>query len=300
MKKTLVPVIALVAASASAVDPLALAPFTFAGRVVDYAHIAYDAATSVEVRVETADGTLLAKTSTATAGHTAYNYIVDIPVSNRPMPGYVLPGTPVVIRLVDPDGRRFTGLPVVSPGGVLPVVPDGAPVPSSADGDVLAAGNPGEHRSVDVILATDANGDGVSDEYVEMLAYLMWKKGIETYDPSADWDGDGASNFDEYVTGTNPFDATDMFSIRRMADESGMGDYVAVTFMVNQGRAYVVETTEMLEPDYADWKPTAFSVADPASALTSVLHTGALETGYRTLYVRRGDGSRRFWRLKAE
>ena len=46
---------------AAAIQPVALPPFTFVGRITDYAHIAYDAEASVEVRAKTSDGTLLAK-----------------------------------------------------------------------------------------------------------------------------------------------------------------------------------------------------------------------------------------------
>lgn len=271
--------IALAAARALALDPLALAPFTFAGRIVDYAHIAYGSDTKVEVRVESTEGELLAKTTTATAGHTVYNYRLDIPVSNKDMPGYARVGDTVVFKFVDPEGKIYAGL-----------------VPA----EKRVIGNPGEYRVLDVILSSDEDGDGVSDEYVDMISYLMFVNGKETYERDADWDGDGVSNYDEYVAGTNPFDATDKFSIRQMAMDKGMDDYVAVTFMVNQGRAYIVETTEKLEPEAVDWKPTEFSVADPTSALQAVLNTGALETGYRTIYLKKGDGDRRFWRLKSE
>ena len=298
MKKSLLSILLLGASCAFAIDPLALAPFTFAGRIVDYAHIAYDAETSVEVRVESTNGVLLAKTSTATAGHTTYNYIVDVPVANQPMPGYVLPGTPVVIRFVDPDGKFFTGLPTVTPKGILPVVPAGEPASPVPGDDILAVGNPGEYRTVDIVLATDSDGDGVADEYVDMLAYLMWKNGIEEYNPSADYDGDGVSNYAEYVAGTNPFDATDRFSIREMAVAEGYDDYVAFKFLVNQGRAYKVETTEALDPAHVDWQDTDFKL-DPEKDGQTILSTGPLETGYRTIFLLK-EGVSRFWRLKSE
>lgn len=34
-----------------------------------------------------------------------------------------------------------------------------------------------------------------------------------TYDPDADWDGDGAANYAEYVAGTDPNKADDCFEI---------------------------------------------------------------------------------------
>ena len=45
----------------------------------------------------------------------------------------------------------------------------------------------------------------VSDEYLDEIAAMMKRKGKTEYDPFADWDGDGASNYAEYKSGTNPF-----------------------------------------------------------------------------------------------
>ena len=54
----------------AAMNPIILPPFTFAGRITDYAHCAYDEDLKVEIRAKTADGTLVAKTTTATGGRT--------------------------------------------------------------------------------------------------------------------------------------------------------------------------------------------------------------------------------------
>ena len=91
-------------------NPMPLPSFSFAGRVTDYAHIGYDADQKVEVRVKAKDGTLLAKSVTATSGKTGYNFVVDVPVSDTPATGCVTPGTQVDIEFVDPDGVIYKGL----------------------------------------------------------------------------------------------------------------------------------------------------------------------------------------------
>ena len=281
MKKVIMLMILGLAATlvrAAVIQPVELLPFAFFGRIVDYAHIAYRDDLTVEIRVKAQDGTLLAKTTTRTLGQTAYNYAVWIPLASQLIAGHVQVGDTVVFEFVDPEGRVYSGL--------VPV----------ADAKI---GNPGERSRVDVILASDANHDGIADEYVETLEYMMWLKGIEKFEPGADYDQDGQSNYQEYVSGTNPFDGTDKFSVREMAIENGFDDYVAIKVLVNQGRDYTIETTAHLEPELVEWVKTGFSVADPAAALRERISTGQSETGYRTIFLKK-DGPQRFWRLKVE
>jgi len=262
----------------AATQPVELLPFTFAGRIVDYAHVAYDAKSCVEVRVKAKDGTLLAKTKTATYGNTAYNYIIDVPVASQAISRHATAGSEVVFEFVDPDGSIYQGL-----------VPVGKAV----------IGNPGESSMVDVILSHDLNHDGVADEYVETLEYMMWKHGIATYDAQADYDGDGANNYAEYVAGTNPFDATDKFSIREMAEQEGYEDYVALRVMVTEGRTYTVLTSGALDKDVSQWVKSEFAVNDPSASLQRRITTGVSETGYRTIYVKK-EGAQKFWKLTVE
>ena len=263
---------------AAVVQPLELPPFTFAGRVVDYAHVAYDADTTVEVRVKAKDGTLLGKTTTATYGNTAFNYSVDIPIATQSIARRVKTGDKVDFEFVDPDGRIYTGL-----------VTEGE----------ATIGKTGDYRKVDVILASDADGDGVADEYVETLAYEMWLNGKTVYEPDADWDGDGQSNRAEYIAGTNPFDKTDKFSVLEMAEKDGFENYYAFKVLVSQGRTYTVATTAKLDQDATEWTTGTFSVADPTADLQTRLSTGVTEMGYRILFVKK-DGATRFWKLQVE
>jgi len=265
------------------VQPVELLPFTFAGRIVDYAHVAYGSDSGVEVRVKAKDGTLLAKTTTATYGNTAYNYAVNVPLSSQAVSGHVKYGDAVVFEFVEINSDGTSG--AVYSGLVT-------------DGDATI-GKPGEYRKVNVILATDANGDGVPDEYLETIEYEMAIRGIDTYDPNADYDGDGQSNKAEYIAGSNPFDATDKFSVREMAEKDGLKDYLSFKVLVSQGRTYTVSTTGKLEKDVTNWATGSFSVADPSAALQTRLSTGPSELGYRILFVKK-DGPQRFWQLKVE
>jgi len=264
--------------ASAALPPVEMPAFVFAGRIVDYAHIAFDSETVVEVRVKTKGGTLLAKTTTATSGLSSYNYVINVPIATQAAAGHVKVGDEVVFEFVDPDGVVYAGL-----------------VPSNQ----ARVGRPGQRAKVDVILASDSDHDGVADEYVETLEYLMWRNKISTYDANADYDGDGVSNYAEYVAGTNPFDKTDKFSVREMAVESGFDDYVAIKVLVSQGRTYTVSSTGSLDRKLLDWSPAEFSVGDPSAALRGRLSTGPSETGYRIIYLKK-EGPSRFWKMNVE
>ena len=268
---------ALALAAPAASLPVSFVPFTFAGRITDYAHVAYDADAVVEVRLKALDGTLLAKTTTRTSGGTSYNYVLPVPVTTQALKGYALVGDTVVFEFVDPLGRVYRGLV------------------SAADAVI---GNPGTVRTLDVVLATDSDHDGVADEYLESIEYWMWRNGIEgPYDATADYDGDGHSNYEEYVAGTNPCDPLDRFSVRQMALDQGIDGYICLRIPITQGRSYsVLETPQLERPE---WKPTA--LAQEAGAEPSVLHlnTGVMEVGYRTIFVKK-DGPRHFYKVTVE
>lgn len=257
--------------------PTAVPPFTFAGRITDYAHIAYDADSVVEIRLKNEAGELLAKTTTKTSGVTSYNYVLPVPVTTQAMQGYALVGQKVVFEFVDPYGRIYTGL-VSDANAVI--------------------GNPGTVRNLDVILATDADKDGVADEYVESIEYWMWLNNIEgPYDPNADYDGDGHSNYQEYVAGTNPCDKLDKFSVRQMALEQGIEGYIRLRVPVTQGRSYSVVDSPTLENP--NWKQTTFTQDVEKEPSETHINTGASEVGYRTIFVKK-DGNQHFYKVKVE
>lgn len=267
----------LLLAVCAAPASISLVPFTFAGRIVDYAHIGYDAESAVEVRVRNAAGELLAKTKTRTSGITSYNYVLPLPVANQPTAGFATVGERVTFEFIDPYGTVYAGLV------------------AAADAVV---GNPGAVKRLDVILATDSDHDGVADEYLDSIEYWMWKSGIEgPYDAQADYDNDGHSNYEEYLAGTNPCDATDTFSIRQMTFEAGIENFVKLRVPVTQGRSYSVVDSPTLENPR--WTQTTFT-EDPAVAPQKTnLQTGPAEVGYRTIFVRR-EGPSHFYKVKVE
>ena len=278
MKHFLFSVLILCAFFAHAAQiPVSVVPFTFAGRITDYAHIAYDATSTVEVRLKAADGTILAKTTTSTSGKTSYNYVLQVPVATEKIAHYACVGDAVTFEFVDPLGTIYTGLV------------------SAADSKI---GNPGDVKRLDVVLATDSDGDGVADEYLESVEYWMAKAGIEgPYDAAADYDGDGQTNYEEYLAGTNPCDAADSFSVCQMALEDGMEGYVALRIPVSPGRAYSLLHSPNLEE--GSWAREAFTSDLSTDSSSTYLITGPSELGYCTIFVKK-DGVQHFYKVTVE
>ncbi len=278
MKRFLFSYLILCATFAHAAQiPVSIVPFTFAGRITDYAHIAYDSSSIVEVRLKSADGTILAKTTTSTSGKTSYNYVLQVPVATEKTAHYACVGDAVTFEFVDPLGTIYTGLV------------------SAADSKI---GNPGDVKRLDVVLATDSDGDGVADEYLESVEYLMEEKGIlGPYDATADYDGDGQTNYEEYLAGTNPCDAADSFSVCQMALEDGMEGYVALRIPISPGRAYAVLHSPNLKD--GSWARASFTADSSTNSSSAYLITNTSKFGYCTIFVKK-DGSQHFYKVTVE
>jgi Protein of unknown function (DUF1800)/PA14 domain/CHRD domain/Bacterial TSP3 repeat len=100
---------------------------------------------------------------------------------------------------------------------------------------LVAATGPLQARTVDL------NGNGMSD--IWELIY-----GAGSLDPNGDADGDGASNRQESLAGTNPFDSN---SVPRITVSAVMGTNFSVSLSAALGKQYTLQSLEV--PDGAPW-----------------------------------------------
>lgn len=259
--------------------PMALPPFTFMGRVTDYNHVAYDADQVVTVRAYASDGAELAKATTYFARDSFYNFKIDIPLASAESEGRAKTGDKVKLVFTDPEGRVFNN-----------VVPE----------DNAVVGNPGEYRRISVMLATDDDNDGVSDEYVYYNGWNFWQMGLDLtdFDAEADYDGDGQNNRSEFIAGTSMFDANDVFAVKAFTISNQL-DCVSVRIPVKKGRVYTVLTSDSLD-DGKQWKLGTFRYHDKDAALEDArIATDRTETGWRCFFLPK-DLNRRFWRIEVE
>lgn len=127
----------------------------------------------------------------------------------------------------------------------------------------LTAGRGGERVRLDLNLGEDTDGDGLPDIWEQWQLYqagvLPDQNGnwdLSLINKNGDFDGDGQSNFFEYISGTFAGDATETFdlSIKEKLPASVRFEFFAIT-----GKAYTIESTL----DMRTWTPVQFAVGTP-------------------------------------
>ena len=274
------------AQGARAQSAAAATPYTFLGRVMDARHAGFDGSRICALSVSVADsGDLLAETKTFFREDTRRNYVLKVPVATAPAAGYAVQGSLLAITATDDLGKKWSGIvldPLCGPSGGV--------------------------REVDIVLGEDLNDDGIDDslynqlrEEWEMSDY--WRRG-ETFDPTRDYDGDGASVIAEAYAGTDPFDPEDVlritaFSVDDAGNSSPVTRHVSLTFPTIPGRAYVVATTTNLTG--AAWSATDFYPDAAKAAPVSVLSVpSSAKAATATVYLLPITNTASFFRIHAE
>lgn len=272
---------ALVWALPSEVSAVAqvLFPYTVVGRAVDGANAAFDAASDVTLRISSTNGTVLAQTKVFTPGALSpWNFRLAVPVASEPVPGYAVPGDTLLMTAVK-DGIVYSGL---------------------LRGDDARIGTAGASVAVRVLLSEDVNGNGIDDAYEKVMDGLMAAYGITgPYEPDADYDGDHATNRDEYMAGTSPFDGDDYFGFGTSLFDTADPRFLKVRFETEAGRTYVLKESADLADGEAGWAKGVF-LEDPLSGVQTIRLVNSRGTWEeRTVYLIR-KGPQRFYRLELE
>lgn len=256
--------LATISLSAMAATPTVCPSYTFVGRITDNAHVAFDADRVATFTVAATNGTLLARSKTFYRDDSTRNYALLIPVASSEVNGYALQGEKVLVSVLDDNGRTWEG--VINPATI---------------------GAPGTVSEVDIILAEDLDGDGIDDAlFAELEAGWESSSAYDpdaTYDPSKfDSDGDGISDLDEALLGTNPFNAEDVLAI-----QSFTASPMSLKFESPGGHTFAVETSSSLSPDDADWHPVPIATDPDAKSSTRTLYTipSSAKSTTHTLYL---------------
>lgn len=241
--------VALAAVNAAA-TPFVLNPYTFVGRVSDSHGAAFDdKRTATLTACETAAGRQIAQTATFFRDDSRNNYALQIPMSSSPVEGYAEQGDLLAVAATDDLGRTWAG--VIDPAVV---------------------GVPGTVSEVDIVLADDADGDGIDDElYRELFAAWSVSPAAAAggeFDPRADHDGDGMSSLDEAMLGTDPFDGDDVLKIDAIEEADGAP---VLFFSLPGGHSYAVQESHDLTGKDS-WRDAEF-VPEGATQVRSIIVT---------------------------
>ncbi len=157
----------------------------------------------------------------------------------------------------------------------------------------LRAGHGGERVRLDLTLGADKNNDGLPDAWQEWVLYQAGRApgtpgwDINLVTKTGDFDGDGITNYDEYLAGTFAGDATERFELNLVGKTETA---VAFEFYAITGKVYTIEESA----DLRTWTTAAFSTTPTGSTAKSFV---APAIGVQPGYVAVTPGVARFYRL---
>lgn len=244
-------------------SPLVCNPYSFVGRITDSRHVAFDDKRAATLRAYNAEAKLLASEKTFYRDDSRNNYFLQIPMVDAPAEGsFAMTGDLLSVMAEDDAGRVWAG--VIDPAKV---------------------GEPGGVHEVDIVLAEDADGDGIDDElYAELLS--EWTESDAAgeggdFDPRADHDGDGMSSLAESLLGTDPFNGDDVLKIDSIAADE---DAVVLEFELPGGHTYAIEEATDLTASNA-WRTAEFVPEDGSLPRTLMVMPASSERTPCTIYL---------------
>lgn len=158
----------------------------------------------------------------------------------------------------------------------------------------LTAGKGGERVRLDLNLGEDSDGDGLPDVWEQWQLYQAgyypdgngnWP--IHLIDRNGDLDGDGLSNYMEYLAGTFAGDATEKFNLEiKEKTETGVRfEFYAIT-----GKTYTIERST----DVKTWTRVPFAVGAPAPGAQTY---SATDVGILSAFTTPAAADKEFYRL---
>ena len=253
------------------------------GTLKDWQNKVLTSSAAVTIQAVSTNGSVIASTKVVNPSADGYNFLLQIPLSSKATDATAAVGDRLNCVLIQESGLSLAADPITV--GEANAV-------SSVN---LAFVNTTSYTS------TDDSGKTVyvPSEYVETIAAWMEAYEIEgEYDPFADYDHDGASNYAEYCAGTNPFDPADKLAITAYAASQTAAH--AISFEYVGGHVYGVATTRSLtNPQWAT-QPIKKSETD-AEHEQVMPSSDEGDVGTTTIYVVPAEGATsQFFKVEAK
>ncbi|MCF7837325.1 MAG: hypothetical protein K9N49_01720 [Candidatus Marinimicrobia bacterium] len=205
--------------------PAPLPPFTVYGKAANWSGRAFSSNDAAAV-VAKINGVEMDRCQVVSGIYPELNYRVHIPMASAPTPGRGVVGDPLTFEVYY-DGTMHT----VMNGTSNPVV-----------GETATA------LQCNLIVGTDSAGDGLPDEYKQLLLpyYIAagWGTDLSDILPEHDFDGDDYSNYQEFLAGTIPVDGSDYPRIHDIFPAGS--NSVGVAFLAAPGRTYTLPRSDNL------------------------------------------------------
>ena len=252
------------------------------GTLKDWQNKVLTSSAAVTIQAVATNGTVIASAKVADPTADGYTFLLQIPLSSTATDSTVVVGDTLNCVLVQESGLSLAASPLaVGEANAVSTVS-------------LAYVNMKNYTSTDGTGTTAS----VPAEDVDTIAAWMEAYEIEgDYDPFADYDNDGASNYAEYRAGTNPFDATDKLAITAYSAPQNAPH--AISFEYAGGHVYGVATTlSLTNPQWATQKVKKTETdAEREQVMPSADED---DVGVATIYVVPAEGAKsQFFKLEA-
>ena len=274
----------LAAAGAAAAANFPTGTHLIKGTLKDWQNKVLTSSAAVTVQAVSTNGTVLASTTVADPLADGYNFLLQIPLSSK------------ATDFTAAVGDRLNCVVVQESGLSLAVDPLDVGEANTVSTVSLAFVHMQSFTSTNDPTQTVS----VPAEYVDTIAPWMEAYGFEgEYDPFADYDGDGASNYFESRAGTNPFDATDKLAISAY-DAPDHAPH-PLRFEYVGGHVYGVATTfSLTNPQWAA-QPVKESETEKAEHEQVMPSADEDDVGVATIYVVPAEGATsQFFRVEAK
>ena len=255
--------------------------YVYAGALLNFKHEAMGTNDELQVQAVSTSGNVLSVSSVLEPDpKSGVNFRLEIPVSTKASAKSAVIGDAPRCVVISQRGSRGAATETFPPILCASAVTNCTVVWSDAISFTNDAGKVVE----------------VPEDYIDGISWLMDFYGKSTYDPFADWDGDGVINYEEYVAGTNPFDPSHYLHV---TDFSADEDATTLSFEYVGGHLYGLKSARSLSNP--EWATTAFSTDDQANSRQTTIYGGDEDVGMATLYVTPvSDAPQKFFKVEAK
>lgn len=250
------------------------------GTLKDYKNEVLTSSAAVTIHAVATNGTVIASTKVADPTDDAYNFLLQIPLSTTATDSTAAIGDQLNCVLIQESGLSLAASPIVV-------------------GDANAVST----LDLAYINAKTYTKDGttvsIPQEYLDTIAPWLDAEGITgDYDPFADYDGDGMSNYEEYRAGTNPFDKSDRLRITAYTAPQNAAH--SLSFEYVGGHVYGVLTTlSLTNPQWATQKGKKTETGSEQEQIMPSADED--DVGTATIYVVPAEGATsQFFKLEAK
>jgi hypothetical protein len=201
------------------------------------------------------------------------------------------PGTVTYNDLAQNPGQQFTLSVRINDILYQPIEMSRAPT----------VGKPGERSRINLTLGVDSDGDGIPDAWKISQLYAAgilpdengWP--LHLLRPDGDFDGDGISNFAEYIAGTYATDPTDFLALKLVEKQPNS---VRLSFYSIIGKSYSLQSST----DMRTWRDTPHYTRNPEptadAAPTAQMGYQAANTEAVEIFCDLGQEEQTFYRLQ--